>query len=91
MHFSPDNHQDVRERNPRGDSPLETLQRRFQDSHHQQLRQVLCHFHEGVMTLRGTVTSFYVKQLAQGLIAGVPGIAECDNRIEVRVAPGSGR
>jgi osmotically-inducible protein OsmY len=50
------------------------------------LRLVSCDFHEGVLTLRGQVSSFYLKQVAQELIRRLDGAEEINNHLEV-VAP----
>jgi len=55
----------------------------LRQSPHGELRQVVCHFHEGVLTLRGRVSSFYLKQLAQTAAQRVAGVEECVNRLEV--------
>ena len=61
-------------------------QSRLRKSGYHELRFVSCEFHEGVLTLRGQVPSFYLKQVAQELIRGLDGAEEVNNRLEV-VAP----
>jgi len=51
------------------------------------LRDVSCDFSGGVLTLRGRVPSYHLKQLAQSHVAEVPGVLEVDNCVEV-VSPG---
>ncbi|MCE5267721.1 MAG: BON domain-containing protein [Planctomycetaceae bacterium] len=56
-----------------------------------ELRDVTCDFRGGVLTLRGRLPSYHLKQLAQTAVAEVPGVVEVDNRVEVatqRPAPG---
>ncbi|MEN6459283.1 MAG: BON domain-containing protein [Thermoguttaceae bacterium] len=48
-----------------------------------ELRQVTCDFRAGVLTLRGRLPSYHLKQLAQTAVAEVPGVVEVDNRVEV--------
>ena len=48
-----------------------------------ELRDVCCDFSGGVLTLRGSVPSYHLKQLAQADVAEVPGVIEVDNRVEV--------
>jgi hypothetical protein len=48
-----------------------------------ELRDVACDFSGGVLTLRGRVPSYHLKQLAQASVADVPGVVEVDNRVEV--------
>jgi osmotically-inducible protein OsmY len=62
--------------------------RRLNDSAYQQLRGVRCDYHEGVLTLRGQVSSFYLKQVAQTVVRKLPGVEECVNRIEVALPRG---
>ena len=64
-------------------------QSRLRQSGYLQLHLVSCEFHEGVLTLRGRVSSFYLKQVAQTLIRGLDGVGEINNRLEVAVPPGS--
>ena len=42
-----------------------------------------CDFHEGVLVLRGSVRSYYLKQLAQTTAARVDGVEEVVNWIQV--------
>ena len=48
------------------------------------LRNVSCEFHEGVLTLRGRLPSYYLKQMAQTAVAHLDGVQQVVNRIEVR-------
>jgi osmotically-inducible protein OsmY len=61
-------------------------QSRLRKSRYHELHLVSCDFHEGVLTLRGCVSSFYLKQVAQELIRRLDGAEEVNNRLEV-VAP----
>ena len=61
-------------------------QARLRKSGYRELHLVSCEFHEGVLTLRGRVSSYYLKQLAQELIRRLDGAEEVNNRLEV-VAP----
>ena len=61
-------------------------QSRLRKSGYHELCLVSCDFHEGVLTLRGCVSSFYLKQVAQELIRRLDGVEEVNNRLEV-VAP----
>lgn len=47
------------------------------------LRRVSCDFSDGVLTLTGKVEGYYLKQLAQALVAKIPGVARIVNRIVV--------
>ena len=67
---------------------LEAQSRLCKSGYHE-LHLVSCDFHEGVLTLRGRVSSFYLKQLAQELIRRLDGAREVHNRLEVAAPPGS--
>jgi osmotically-inducible protein OsmY len=68
--------------------PARLAESRFRGSSYPELRRVRCDFHEGVLTLRGKVSTFYTTQLAQALAARIPGVEEVVNRIEVKeIAP----
>jgi len=62
-------------------------QSRLRKSHYHELRFVSCEFHEGVLTLRGRVSSYHLKQLAQELIRRLDGAEEVNNRLEVAEQP----
>ena len=48
-----------------------------------QLRDVSCETELGVLTLRGRVSTFYMKQIAQTLVREVPGVSQVVNLIQV--------
>ena len=56
---------------------------RLRNSGYHELRLISCDFHEGVLTLRGQVSRFYLKQVAQELIRRLDGAEEINNRLEV--------
>jgi hypothetical protein len=56
---------------------------RLKRSPYRELRGIDCDFHEGVLSLRGRVPSFYLKQVAQTLITDVDRVVEINNRLEV--------
>lgn len=58
--------------------------RRLEARQYPQLRRIHCDYHEGVMTLRGVVGSFHLKQVAQAALVGLDGVEEIANRLEVR-------
>ena len=47
------------------------------------LRNVECFEQEGRIVLRGSVPSFFLKQMAQSIVAKVPGVATVDNQLVV--------
>ncbi len=46
-------------------------------------REITCELEDGVLTLRGDVPSFYLKQVLQSLLKDVPGVGRVDNRVDV--------
>ena len=61
----------------------EIAQAQLRRSSYSELRDVHCDFQGGVLTLRGRLPSYHLKQLAQANVAKVPGVVEVDNRVEV--------
>lgn len=47
------------------------------------LKQIRCEFDRGMLTLCGSVPSFYMKQMAQAAVSRVSGIELIDNQLEV--------
>ena len=58
-------------------------------SGYHELHLVSCEFHEGILTLRGRVSSFHLKQVAQELVRQMDGAEEVNNRLEVAEWPHS--
>ena len=56
---------------------------RLQHSPYQAIRGISCRFDNGVLTLLGRVPTFHHKQLAQTAVAGLSGVKQVDNQIEV--------
>ncbi|QEG43846.1 BON domain-containing protein [Roseimaritima ulvae] len=52
-------------------------------SEYAELRQLDCEFFAGVLTLRGTVSSFYMKQLAQESLRGLDDVHCIANQVRV--------
>lgn len=59
----------------------ETLSRNAHFARH--WREISCHFEDGVLTLRGCVPSFYLKQVLQAALMDVPGVERLDNQVDV--------
>jgi osmotically-inducible protein OsmY len=55
-----------------------------------ELNSVSCHFHEGVLTLRGAVRSYYLKQVAQTLVRSIEGVEQICNRLHVVASDNGG-
>ena len=51
-------------------------------------REIVCDYREGVLTLRGSVPSFYLKQVLQSILKDTPGVQRIDNRVDVVSAAG---
>ena len=60
---------------------------KLQRSCYPSLQCVSCEFHEGVLTLRGRVSSYYLKQIVQTLVFRLDGVIELNNRVEVVYPP----
>ena len=60
---------------------------RLRQSSYREVRCVTCEFHEGVLTLRGRVPTFYLKQVAQSLVLRMERAEEINNRVEVELYP----
>ena len=65
------------------DDIAEAAQVRLQHSPYRTIRQISCRFDDGVLTLVGQVPTFHHKQLAQTAVAGLSGVHQVDNQIEV--------
>jgi carbon storage regulator len=65
----------------------QTAEEQLRQSGYLALRDISCHASDGVLTLRGSLPSHYLKQVAQEIVSRVEGVRNVVNRIEVR-APG---
>jgi osmotically-inducible protein OsmY len=61
----------------------------LRNSSYIELQNVSCDYSGGILTLRGRVPTYYLKQLAQATVADVPGVLEVHNRVEVASARAS--
>jgi osmotically-inducible protein OsmY len=50
------------------------------------LKNISCRFHDGVLVLQGCLPSYYLKQVAQEVVAPLTGVERIENQIEV-IAP----
>ena len=64
---------------------------RLRGSSYLALRDILCLASDGVLYLHGCLNSHYLKQVAQELAAGVDGVRQVVNRIEVLKPVGGAR
>lgn len=56
---------------------------RLRSSSYRQTRHVRCEFHDGVLTLHGRVSSYYIKQLVQALVSSLEFVVVVRNQVEV--------
>jgi hypothetical protein len=75
----------------RGPSIKELAESQLRGSAYLALQHVTCEFRAGVLTLRGRLSSYYLKQIAQAAVAPVDGVKRIDNRIEVVAPPSTAR
>jgi osmotically-inducible protein OsmY len=50
------------------------------------LKYVSCEYHDGVLTLRGCLPTYYLKQIAQAVVGRLDGVQHIVNDIEVTSA-----
>ena len=65
------------------DDPASLTAARLRESGYLFLWGVTCEFNEGVLSLSGTVPTFYLKQVAQELASRTPGVREVSNGLYV--------
>lgn len=65
------------------DGISETARQRIGQQPHLSSQRIWCEFADGKLFLRGQVPSFYHKQLAHAAVAGMAGIGQVVNDIEV--------
>ena len=58
-------------------------ERRLRGSSFLALRKICCEYREGILTLRGCLPTYYLKQVAQEVVAEVEGVEKISNDIEV--------
>ena len=56
---------------------------RLRDSPYDAMRRVSCECKHGVLFLRGRLFSFHEKQVAQETVAGIDGVTQVVNEVEV--------
>jgi len=62
------------------------LARNSHFTHH--WHEFACEYRDGILTLRGSVPSFYLKQLLQSALLKVPGVQRVNNQVDVVSAGG---
>jgi osmotically-inducible protein OsmY len=71
------------------ESVASVAEARLRNSSYATLRNIACEWRQGVLTLRGCVSSYHLKQLAQALLQGVQDVLCVDNQLEVVSPPGA--
>ena len=66
----------------------ESVESRLRRSGHLALRDIGCACREGVVTLRGCLPTYYLKQIAQHVVAEIEGVRGIINQIEVLASSG---
>jgi CheY-like chemotaxis protein len=61
----------------------ESAENRLRGHPYLALRHLACSYHDGVLTLRGCLPTYYLKQLAQSAVAMIDGVKQINNEIEV--------
>jgi osmotically-inducible protein OsmY len=51
--------------------------------------RVRCEFEGGILTLRGCVPTYWIRQAAQGLVRSIHGVRKVENRLDVMPLPAS--
>jgi osmotically-inducible protein OsmY len=64
----------------------EIAEKRLRNARCAELRHVSCLFTDGVLTLRGVVTSYYLKQIAQASVRDLDDVSQVQNLIRVCTA-----
>jgi len=64
-------------------SVLAEARGRLQKSTYLSLRRISCEYLHGLLTIRGEVPTYYLKQLAQTLLGTLDGVAEVNNLLRV--------
>jgi len=61
---------------------------RLMNSPYLELHRVSCECHEGILTLHGCVSRYYLKQIAQHLVGRLNGLVKIDNQLTVPALSG---
>ncbi len=62
---------------------IQLAERRLRSDSHLVLSNLSCDFRDGFLVLRGVLSTYYLKQLAQEVVADLAGAERIDNQIEV--------
>jgi osmotically-inducible protein OsmY len=64
----------------------ELADRRLCNNKHLCLKTISSEYLDGVLVLRGSIPTYYLKQVAQEAVSGLEGVRRVDNQIRVRSA-----
>jgi osmotically-inducible protein OsmY len=67
-------------------SVAEGAELQLRNNPYRALQNISCEYHEGVLTLRGCLPTWYLKQLAQTVVAHLAGVERIVNQIQVIAA-----
>jgi osmotically-inducible protein OsmY len=59
------------------------VEARLRESAYLELRRLSCNVHENIVRLKGHVSSYYMRQIAQTLLEGLDGATKIDYQLEV--------
>lgn len=64
---------------------VENAKKHLRERGYEELRNVTCEYFDGVLVLRGRVSSYFLKQMAQVAVHGISGISFVRNAIDVEL------
>jgi len=64
-------------------SPSDLAESRLRGNSYLALKSISCDYQEGILVLRGQVPTYYLKQVATAVVAGLPGVQRIVNQIDV--------
>lgn len=67
------------------DSPAQVAERIFRASPYHAIRSLKCDYREGILTIRGPLPSYHLKQTAQTVVRDLAGVQRIENLAEVEV------
>jgi hypothetical protein len=70
-----------------GPETVELAESRLRRSAYLALQHLSCEFRAGVLTLRGRLPSYYLKQVALAVVTTVEGVQRIDDQVEVVAHP----
>ena len=65
------------------DEVANAAKHRMQTYHYFEIRRLQCEFQDGILILRGQVSTYFLKQIAQEAVRSVSGVSRIINRLEV--------